>query len=199
MNPGYLTFVSVLCFSILALSGWNRELCGDMRARTIAALLFGWAASLLITWELQAGTVLSGGALFALLLTAAAAGRAGGGKAFVRTLTVAALILLVHASVLRMHSLGLSFFAWPAADLAAGAAAVAALFLRKPAAQFAALIWGLMAGDVLAQAASGSAPLVIGGASIWDGFWPAFLLARAVSSALEWIGAGARRWRPRMK
>ena len=199
MNPGYFAFVSVACFAALVFSGWDKALCGGIGARRAAALLAGWALALMFEWRLREGLSLNGGLTLALLLSAAAVRRLGSAALFSRSLAVAALTLLWHAYALQLKARGIPLFDWQGVGIPAGEAAAAGLMLRQPAAQFAALTWGLAAGEFFAPESGRGEDFVIGGASFWDSWWPAFLLARAVSLAAEWLAAGVRRLASRIK
>lgn len=198
MNPGYLTFVSVTCFAILAFSGWNKALCGEVPLRKVALLLAAWLLALPLDWRFAAGVVVNGSAVVALLVSAVSVWRMGFGRLFAQTLAAAALILVWHALAGHLHDMGVLRLSWSGVDIAAGEAAIAGIALRQTAAQFTALLWGLAAGEGWEQTLVGR-QLHIGGASFWDGWWPAFLLARTASAGMEWLGAGMRRLAGRMK
>jgi len=84
-------------------------------------------------------------------------------------------------------------------DKELGAALLAALMLRSPVQQFAAIWLGLLLGTIWEQGLLGVRPFIIGDGQLQDSLWICFLAVRCFTLIHEWTLLGVGRFLSRNK
>ncbi len=183
MNPGYLSYVLLLCGVIMAVFGWKNQLFGSMRRLHAWILFLGWILSYMHVFQFSNvsmhGTLIWIGAIAVISLRSVRTG--GEALLHISAMSLFASIFLLFQRLSDFYP-HLAIFSTPLNN-----ALVLSLFVsmttKDAKKQIAVLSGGLFIGEWMYMKLAQPVTAVIGGLDTADLWWLTFMLARVWSGA----------------
>lgn len=204
MNPGYLSYISILSSMILLGFGWKVQAIGNSSLRQAWLFLAAWIAACALHWELPEGAVAGTLTYLPLMVLAAAPFRRKETAVMeVVSAYLYAVLLGAVASLLQLVEVTAPLWTMfgPFYDLAVAVSVLTIAYTRSPMFQFVILSISLIVNDSLTAAlAIGSGEIMLGGRTFQDLWWMTVLSVRAGSTLLcegrSFLSRSVQRIRP---
>ena len=186
MNPGYISYVLIICFLILNLSGWCLELTGQTSSRKVTVFLISWLLVIPLDWQVSSGLKLNAGMLFVGVIVIAVLTSIRSSRQLMMLFLISVVVAIWYGFLAYTHRWSSYDLIYPIVYLALGGAIITAWFLHRPLQQFTALSLGLSLGIWLEQIFSGASILRFGQATLQDELLLSFFLVRIISILVQW-------------
>lgn len=187
MNPGYLSYLWMICFIILMGSGWRIQLIGHVNRWMVILFVSLWFVLMPFSWQVTPHLTLQLSVFLIVALMIFVSRTFTSTTQLMQLLLFSLFLSIWHGYMVYSQRWSPTYLLHPILDVALGEAILTGGFIKNPLHQITVISWGVMVGLLLDQLWNDPTHIQIGHAAAWDQFFIAICLTRVISLLTQFI------------
>jgi hypothetical protein len=186
MNPGYLSYVWMICFIILLCSGWRVQLIGHVDRWMVMVFVSLWFVLMPLSWQVTPHLTIHLTVILIIVLMVYVRRTSSSRTQFLIIMLFSIFLSCWHGFMVCAQRSTSTNLIHPDLDVAIGEALLTGVYMKNPLHQITVISWGVMLGLLFEQLWSDPAHIQMGQPNAWDQLLIAVILTRVVSLLAQW-------------